>query len=224
MRLRACPASLAAAALAAALLAACAHPPGAPRADEAAAEVMRLDAAWASAMARGDGEAFRSLVAEDAVFVGRALLRGREEVWAAYEVFFTEGGPKLRWTPDAGGAAGSGDLAWTTGRYRLERRDPAGKPVASEGEYLTLWARDAGGAWRAALDSGLEPAAALEPIERVPVRTLTSRDGTLEAAIGTWRRDRPPEPRSGAWITVRERPAGEWRTRFDGALSFPPPR
>jgi ketosteroid isomerase-like protein len=218
------PASLAAAALAAAALAACAHPPAAPRGDGAAAEVMRLDAAWASAMTRGDAEAFRSLVGDDAVFAGRALLRGREEVWANWKGFFAEGAPRLTWAPGAGGAAGSGDLAWTTGRYRLERRDPAGKPAVSEGNYLTVWARDGGGAWRVALDSGLEPAAALEPIERVPVRTLASRDGTLEAAIGTWRRDGPPDRRSGTWITVRERAAGEWRTRFDGALAFPPPR
>ncbi len=224
MPVRAGPASLAAAALAAAALVACTHPPGATRGDGAAAEVMRLDAAWASAMARGDGEAFRSLVADDAVFAGRALLRGREEVWGAWKGFFAEGAPRLTWTPGDGGAAGSGDLAWTTGRYRLERRDPTGKPAASEGNYLTVWERDGGGAWRVALDSGLELAAALEPIERVPVRTLISRDGTLEAAIGTWRRDGPPDRRSGSWITVRERTAGEWRTRFDGALAFPPPR
>jgi len=224
MSRRAGPASLAASALAAAAVAACAHTPGAPRGDGAAAEVMRLDSAWASAMARGDGEAFRSYVGDDAVFAGRALLRGREEVWAAWKAFFAGGGPTIRWTPGAGGAAGSGDLAWTTGRYRVERRDPEGKPAASEGEYLTVWAREAGGAWLVALDSGLEPAAALGPIERVPARTLASKDGTLEAAIGTWTQDGPSGRRSGAWITVRERAAGEWRTRFDGALSFPPPR
>jgi ketosteroid isomerase-like protein len=224
MPLGAGPSSRTAAALAAAALAACAHPASAPRAGDAATAIMRLDATWASYMARGDGDAFRSYVADDAVFAGRALLRGREEVWAAWKGFFAEGGPRLRWTPVAGGAAPSGDLAWTTGRYRLERSDPAGKPAALEGEYLTVWARDAAGAWRVALDSGLEPAAALEPIERAPVRTLASRDGTLEAAIGTWRRDGPPDRRSGSWITVRERAAGEWRTRFDGALAFPPPR
>jgi ketosteroid isomerase-like protein len=218
---RAGPASLAALAAA---LAACAHPPGAPRGGGAAAEVMRLDAAWAGSVARGDGEAFRSMVADDAVFAGRALLRGRDEVWAAWRPFFSEGGPRIRWTPAEGGAAGSGDLAWTTGRFQLERRDPSGKAAVSEGEYLTVWARDAGGAWRVALDCGLEPAAALGSIDRRPVRTLVSVDGALEASIGTWRQDDPSSSRSGAWIAVRERAAGEWRTRFDGAISFPPPR
>ncbi len=219
---RAGPASLAA--LAAAALAACAHPPGAPQGGGAAAEVMRLDAAWSGSVARGDGEAFRSMVADDAVFAGRALLRGRDEVWAAWKAFFAEGGPRIRWTPADGGAAGSGDLAWTTGRFRLERRDPSGQVATSEGEYLTVWARDAGGAWRVALDCGLEPAAALGTIDRRPVRTLASVDGALQASMGTWRQDGPSGSRSGAWIAVRERVAGEWRTRFDGAISFPPQR
>ena len=66
--------------------------------------------------------------------------------------------------------------------FRLERRGPDGKPLASEGRYLTVWARDAGD-WRVALDCGLQPAGALGPVERVAVRSLVSEDGKLEAAI-----------------------------------------
>lgn len=211
------------ASLAAAVLAACAHAPGSPGVGAASAEVMALDAAWAATVARGDAEGFRDLVAEDALFAGRALLRGREEVWAAWKGFFAEGGPALRWTPTGGAAAGSGDLAWTTGRYRLERRVPDGKVAVSEGEYLTVWTRVVGGAWLVALDCGLEPAAALGPIERATVRTLASKDGTLEASMGTWQQEGSSGRRSGAFITVRERAGDEWKTRFDGAIAFPPP-
>lgn len=210
--------------LAAGVLAACTHAPSAPRTDHAAQEVVRLDAAWADAMARGDGDGFRALVAEDAVFAGRALLRGREEVWSGWKGFFAEGGPAIRWTPGAGGAARSGDLAWTTGRYRLERRGPDGKPVVAEGPYLTVWARDAAGAWRVALDSGLQPAEAVGSIERATVRSLASKDGTIEAAMGTWREPGPSGRRSGSWITVREKAGAGWKTLFDGALELPPPR
>ncbi len=187
-------------------------------------ELVLLDAAWAWTMARGDAEGFRALVAEDALFAGRALLRGREEVWGAWKAFFAEGGPTIRWTPGAGGAAGSDDLAWTTGRYRLERRGPDGKPAATEGRYLTVWARDAGGAWRVALDSALQPAEAFGSLERATVRSLASKDGMLEAAMGTWRQDGPSGPRSGAWIAVREKAAGGWKTLHDGAVEFPPVR
>jgi ketosteroid isomerase-like protein len=213
---------VASATVAAAVLAACAHATGSPPVSDAAAEVMRLDAVLAEAVARGDAEGFRALVAEDALFAGRALLRGREEVWAAWKGFFAEGGPRLRWTPTSGGTAGSGDLAWTTGRYRLERRGPDGKPLASEGQYLTVWARDAGD-WRVALDCGLVPADALGPVERATVRSLASEDGKLEAAMGTWTQDGPSGRRSGAWIAVREKAGAEWKTLHDSAIEFPPP-
>ncbi len=185
-------------------------------------EVLLLDAAWAWAMARGDGEGWLALVAEDAIFAGRALLRGRDEAWSAWKAFFAEGGPTNRWTPAAGGTAGSGDLAWTTGRYHMVRKGPDGKPSAADGEYLTVWARDAGGAWRVALDSGLKPAEALGAVERAPVRTLASRDGTLEATVGTWAQSGRPG-RRGAFVTVREKAGGAWKVLRDGGVEFPPP-
>ena len=203
--------------------AACAHSPDTAPSEDAASEIVRLDAAWAGALARGDAEGWRAMVAEEAVFAGRALLRGRAEVWNGWKRFFAEDGPTIRWAPTAGGAAASGDLAWTTGRYRLERRGQDGKPVASEGRYLTVWVRDAGD-WRVALDCGLEPADAFGPVERTAVRSLASEDGKLEAAMGTWTQDGPSGRRSGAWITVREKAGGEWRTLHDSAVEFPPAR
>lgn len=211
-------------AVAAALFgAACARAPGAAPGEDPAAEVLRLDAAWAGSLARGDAEAWRALVAEDALFAGRALLRGRDEVWSGWKGFFAEGGPAIRWTPTAGGAAGSGDLAWTTGAWRLERRGVDGRPLVSEGRYLTVWLRDAG-RWRVALDCGLEPAEAVGPVERIALRSLASEDGRLEAAMGTWSRAGPSGARQGAWITVRERAGEAWRTLHDGAVEFPPAR
>jgi hypothetical protein len=86
-----------------------------------------------------------------------------------------------------------------------------------------VWARDAGD-WRVALDCGLEPAGALGPVERAAVRSLASEGGKLEAAMGTWTQAGPSGPRSGAWITVREKAGEAWRTIHDGAVEFPPPR
>jgi len=210
-------------ALALGLVAACSHAPGPGTGDGVAAEIMRLDAAWARTVASGDAEGFRALVAPDALFAGRALLRGRDEVWAAWKGFFVVGGPSLRWTPTSAAAAGSGELGWTTGRFRLSSRDAAGQPVERAGEYLTVWTRGAGGVWRVALDCGLEPAAGIGPIERTVVRSLASRDGTLEAAMGTWVQDGVGAGRRGAWITVRERDGQAWTTRFESAVPFPPP-
>lgn len=185
-------------------------------------ELILLDAAWAWTMARGDGEGWRALVGDDALFAGRSLLRGRDEVWGGWKGFFAEGGSAIRWTPEGGGVAGSGDLAWTTGRYQLTRKGSDGKPATSEGQYLTVWSRDSGGAWRVALDSALKPAEGAGSAERAALRSLASKDGTLEAAMGTWTQAGPSGARKGAWITVREMAGGGWKARFDGAIEFPP--
>lgn len=207
--------------LVAAALAACAHAPAAG--PGAAAEVTALDAAWARTVAGGDRDGFRALVAQDALFAGRRLLRGREEVWAAWSAFFAEGGPRISWAPAAAGAAGSDDLAWTTGSFRLERRGENGATVTSEGRYLTVWSRGAGGAWRVVLDGGLEPGVPPAPIERETVREIVSGDGKLAAAMGTWRQAGAQGVRAGAWVTVRERAGGAWRTLAEGGVEFPRP-
>ncbi|HEY7723889.1 MAG TPA: nuclear transport factor 2 family protein [Anaeromyxobacteraceae bacterium] len=218
--------SLAAASLAAAL-GACAGAPTRPLDPGAAAAAARAaDAAFSASVVSRDERAFLALVAEDAVFAGgRRLQTGRDEVRAAWAVYFGKDAPDFRWAPDGGGAAGSGDLAWTTGRWRMERKDASGTPAAAEGRYLSVWRR-AGEAWQVALDCGYRPADELGPLERRPLRTLTSADGSLEAALGSWTRA-AGGPRRGAYLTVRERAGGAWRTLHDAAAGFaeptPPP-
>jgi ketosteroid isomerase-like protein len=192
----------------------------APRPGPGGAEVRSADSAWADTVAARDDRAFLAAVDEGAVFVGgRALGAGRDGVWRIWRRFFAPGSPAMRWFPTEGEVAASGDLGWTVGRYRVE--GPPGKPPAAEGAYLTVWARRPGGPWRAAMDCGLEPAAAAEGMERSPAKTLTSGDGTLEASIGTYSHPGRAGPPAGAWLTVRERGSSGWRVRFDTAISFP---
>lgn len=185
-------------------------------------ELVLLDAAWSRTVARGDADRFREIVGDRAVFAGGTLRRGRDEVWDGWKSFFAEGGPTIRWTPTDAGVAGSGDLAWTTGRARLERRGPDGKAIGKDTRYVTVWTREAGGPWRATLDASLEAPESLGPIEREVVHSVVSADGTLEAAIGTWTQPASSGIRRGAWLTVREKVDGAWRTRLDSAFAFPP--
>jgi ketosteroid isomerase-like protein len=211
-----------AATIAATALAACAGAPARPV--DAGAAARAADAAFSAAVVARDEGAFLALVAEDAVFAGgRGLQSGREEVRAAWSVYFAKDAPAFRWAPAEGGAAGSGDLAWTVGHWRMERRDAAGAPAVAEGRYLSVWRRGPGGAWRAALDCGYPPAADLGPLERQPVRTLVSTDGTLEATLGRWSRAAGQGPRSGAYLTVRERAGDGWSTLHDAAVAFAAP-
>jgi ketosteroid isomerase-like protein len=185
------------------------------------APLLRADEALDAAVAARDREAFLSLLEPDAVFTGATLLAGRDAVWGRWSRFFEPGGPTLRWHPTAGGVAGSGDLGWTVGEATFAWKEKGIAP--SPGRYLTVWRKDAGGRWVAALDGSLEPVSPA-PSRRKEVRTLVSRDGSLEGSIGTWERGEGAARTTGIFLLVRERRDGAWRTVQESEIPDPPPK
>lgn len=183
--------------------------------------VRAADVALARAVAARDPSAFAALVEEDAVFAGgRRVSRGRAAVLEAWSPFFSEPGPRLRWTPVSAGVAASGDLAFTTGRWTLEPREQERSAERTTGEYATLWRRGPAGAWRVLLDATNHPAAVLgEGLVRTPIRRIVSAAGDLEATLGTWARGEE----AGAYLVLRRRrPRGGWEPVVDSAFAFPP--
>jgi len=185
-----------------------------------APELAAVDAAWDAAVAARDEAAFLSRIAEDAVFAGGTLQVGKaviREKWARY---LLPGGPTLRWTPTGAGIAPSGDLGWTVGDATFAWKEKGVAP--SPGRYVTVWSKDGQGRWMAALDAELEPSPT-KPAARRAVRILTSRDGTLEASIGTWERGEGPSRETGTFLLVREKQGGAWRAVVDSEIPSPPP-
>ena len=123
-------------------------------------EVLEADRRFDAAVAAGDRVAFADLVATDAVFLGTTTSRGRDAVSESWSPLLDPEGPvSLRWTPVAATVSTSGELAYTLGTYRLERRADDGSVVTATGEYVTVWRRDPDGRWRAVVDSGTPPRA-----------------------------------------------------------------
>jgi ketosteroid isomerase-like protein len=60
---------------------------------------------------------------------------------------------KLLWEPRYAEVAAAGDLGWTTGPWEL-RPDDAKRPTAY-GHFVSVWQRQADGAWRVAVDIGI---------------------------------------------------------------------
>jgi ketosteroid isomerase-like protein len=182
-----------------------------------APELEAIDAAWDAAVAARDQAAFLSRVAADAVFAGGALRVGRDAIREGWSRYLTPGGPTLRWRPTGSGIAPSGDLGWTVGEasYAWKEKGVPPSPV----RYVTVWAKDEQGRFRAVLDGSLEPPAGRGAI-RKPVRTVTSRDGTLEATLGTWSRGDGRE--AGTYLLIRERTAEGWRTVVESEIPSPP--
>jgi len=184
-----------------------------------APELAAIDAAWDAAVAARDQAGFLSRVAPDAVFAGAALQVGREAIREKWARYLADGGPTLRWRPTDSGLAASGDLGWTTGEAVFEWKAKGVAP--SPGRYVTVWSKDPSGRWMAVLDSSLEPAPP-ERTERRAVRTLASRDGSMEAAIGTWERGDGPSRKAGTFLVVREKAAGAWHVVVDSQVASPP--
>ena len=184
-----------------------------------APELVAIDAAWDAAVAARDEAGFLSRVAEDSVFSGGVIQAGRAAIREKWARYFAPGGPTLRWRPTDSGMAASGDLGWTVGEASFAWKEKGVAP--SPGRYVTVWAKDGGGRWMAVLDASLEPATG-RPSTRKAVRTVTSRDGTLEASIGTWESGEGAGRASGTFLVVKERQAGAWRTLVDSEIASPP--
>ena len=97
----------------------------------------------------GAGEAFRQFVAPDGAQIGTAkseIICGRDAVAQGLAPL---GPGALMWAPRVADAAPSGDLAFTSGDAIIH----IGKDT-SYSNYLTVWKRQADGAWRFVADGG----------------------------------------------------------------------
>ena len=49
-------------------------------------------------------------------------------------------------------AAGSGDLAYSTGAYQMSAPDDSGKSSIDRGKYVAVWKKQTDGNWKVAVD------------------------------------------------------------------------
>jgi ketosteroid isomerase-like protein len=142
--------------IAAGVASAPAQPPreAAPVVDLAAARAALADTERAfSQMSRQQGlrAAFLAYLAEDAVIFRPGPVPGRA---------FVEARPsppiELTWRPVQVEVATSGDLGYTTGPYEARSTDPAKSAQTEHGYFVTVWRRQADGAWKAVVDVGVE--------------------------------------------------------------------
>lgn len=80
-------------------------------------------------------------------------IHGPDAVRAAIAPALSDDG-SLTWDPERGELAASGDLGFTVGRFESRPPEAAGADVASTGQYVTIWRKDASGAWKVLLDIG----------------------------------------------------------------------
>lgn len=93
-----------------------------------------------------------AFIADDAFLMNRATL-GRA---AADESLAKEKGDmsSLTWAPSFADASLSGDLGYSWGIWTAQGKTPDGKPAQRRGIYMTVWRRQADGAWKFVFDGG----------------------------------------------------------------------
>ena len=124
-------------------------------------ELIAADKAFSAlSVAKGSNAAFLAYMADDGRIFGTGSQPPIYGKAAAIARFKTSGNgdPKvnvLSWEPDMAQVSMDGLLGWTDGHWIFESGpDSAGRRQHITGHYLTVWRKDAKGAWKFTADMG----------------------------------------------------------------------
>jgi ketosteroid isomerase-like protein len=119
--------------------------------DKALASLVEAERAFSrTSEEKGVREAFLAFLAEGAVVFRPAPAEGRP----AYEKLDPAYPALLAWTPEFAEVASSGELGYTTGPYR--NAPGRGAEPDRFGHYVSIWKKQADGAWKVVLDIGIQ--------------------------------------------------------------------
>jgi ketosteroid isomerase-like protein len=124
-----------------------ANPAGGQTRTELAGEVRAAESAFAGTMARRDHRAFAEYIAEEALFFGDTLLRGKAAVVEGWQPFFDGPEAPFSWEPETVEVLESGTLALSSGPVF----NRTGQRVAT---FNSIWRREPDGQWRVVFDKG----------------------------------------------------------------------
>ncbi len=103
-------------------------------------------------------EAFKSFLDSDARFVGNSVLTGPDEISAAWQIFFADDGPAIKWRPQFVEVLEDGLLALTRGPYRMISKDSEGNNVELWVTFNWVWRNNTDCIWSIVFDAGSDAA------------------------------------------------------------------
>jgi ketosteroid isomerase-like protein len=129
--------------------------------DDLREQVRKAEIAFAKTMADRDHAAFTKFLAEDTIWLGRAVMRGSKAVAEGWKRFYEGKEAPFSWEPERVEVNDLGTLGLSTGPVR----DPAGKRI---GTYNSIWRRGADGKWTIIFDNGCPPCDCPAPSPAAP--------------------------------------------------------
>ncbi|HKS54772.1 MAG TPA: nuclear transport factor 2 family protein [Steroidobacteraceae bacterium] len=112
-------------------------------------QVRDAENAFAATMAARDHKAFATFIAEDSVFFGSKVLRGKAAVVEGWKRLYEKPDAPFSWRSEDVQVLESGQLAHSSGPVF----DPQGEHV---GTFNSVWRRESDGKWKVVFDKGCD--------------------------------------------------------------------
>jgi len=119
------------------------------------------EAAWVKDAATKDLEKFIAYYADDGsvLLPDTPILTGKEAIRGTFKPMLSDPNFAVTFGATKVDVAKSGDLGYTQGPFSMTTSDPKTKaPVTEKGKYLTVFRKQADGAWRAVEDTFMSDA------------------------------------------------------------------
>jgi ketosteroid isomerase-like protein len=119
-------------------------------------ELVRTDEAWSAAAAEGkDVEKVVAYWSDDATIVpaGAPMISGKAAIRDYVTQSFATPGFSIRWKTLDAAVSDDGTMGYTTAESTMTFPGPDGKLMTETGRGITVWRRDASGAWKCVYDT-----------------------------------------------------------------------
>ena len=116
--------------------------------------LMETSREWARAAAGGDLERILSFWSDDAIVMppGQPAVVGKAAIREFVRQTTAIPGFSITWEPEQADVANAGDVGYLVERNRVTFSEGAGTAAVQFGKALTVWRKDATGAWKCVID------------------------------------------------------------------------
>ena len=121
-----------------------------------AAVLLKADREFDAATAARGEAGFSSFIAEDmtSIRANAPIVRGKAEFVGGWSGVFATPGLAVRWAPELARISDDGTLGFTVGTYTTTKTENGAAKQVGSGKYVTIWRKQADGAWKVTFDSG----------------------------------------------------------------------
>jgi ketosteroid isomerase-like protein len=99
-------------------------------------------------------EGWMAFMADDAVLLRGKPVTGKEAVRESMKEQFADAASQLVWEPKYAQLFNSGKMGYTSGRWTFTGVGEKKEKITVQGDYLTVWQKQADGSWKVIYDGG----------------------------------------------------------------------